>query len=291
MPTPYRDAPAPAGPGLADQDRNRTITGGVIGCIAALVVGLSAMICVPLGVIGLLMRSEGNPAWVVFFGIAAGAPCLVAFIFVASAPLVLLQRKLIGGTDGGVLDRYVERLGGEVIKPAIAPAALRTEIDGERVRLVAQALQRSAQSALFMSLIEQPWAKTGAAELFGGLRVRLTMYTNQRAPYRLALVSRTGMSGLGAGFAKMQEVRLPAPVGERIACYADDPQRAYAALADPQLVEAIRAVVESNLPYVTQLSFSPEGASWASLATSQTEPDALIWRLRQMGWIAQRLAG
>jgi len=261
----------------------------VVGCLAAIATGLSAMMCIPLGLIGLLERSEGNPDWVIFFGIAAGTPCLVIFIFVASTPLMFLRRAMIGGTDGGVLDSYGGRLGGEITRPIVAPATLRTEVDGGRLRLTAQALRRSAQSALVMMAIEQPWAKTGAAELFGGLRVRLTMYTNQRSPLKLSLVSRTRISGLGTSFAKLHEVRLPGPVGERIACFTDDPQRAYAALADPQLVEAIRAVVEANLPYVTQLSFSPEGATWSSLATSQTEPDALVWRFRQMGWIAQRL--
>jgi len=290
MAAPYRDAPAPAGPGLADQDSSKKTMYGVVGCLSALVIGLSAMLCIPLGLIGLLMRSEGDPGWVLFMGIAAGVPCFVVGIFVLSAPLVLLRRKVMGGTDAGVLDRYVQQLGGEITKPALAPATLRTEIGGEPMRLTAQALQRSAQSALLMAAIEQPWAKTGAAQLFGGVRVRLQMYTNQRAPFRLALVSRTRIASLGTSFAKLHEISLPAPIGERIACFTDDPQRAYAHFADPQLVEALRGVVEANLPYVSQLSFSPEGATWSSLATSQTEPDGLVWRFGQMGWIAQRLS-
>ena len=292
MPSPYRAAPARS-EGLADQDPNektRRVVRLVLAGIAALVVGLLSC---PLCLFGAALAAEGDPGAPLFFAMAAGVPCLLAFFSVLSLPILALSKA--GGADVAALEAVRAELGGTLSAPRWydvgAFPSLRAEIDGGRARFSAHAASGGRlRHAVFALAIEEPWAKTGGSELFRSARILLSMATNHRAPYRVVCISRTALATAGAEYVGLREVPIPLPWGPRICCVTDQPERLAARLADPALVGAIAELVESNLPYLSRVSLAPEGSTWESLATSRTTGAHMAWRFRQLGALAAALA-
>lgn len=289
MSSPYRDAPS-RGEGLADRDPNVATRRWTLGCLGAIGVGLVALFSGPLALYGAALAIDGDPGATFFFGVAAGVPCMLAFATLLAVPMVALVKQ--GGADVAVLDAIRAELGGALRVPrwyAIGTLPMLVgEIDGQRVRVATYPMPRGRMS-LAMELTSGDWASMHPGGVFAP-RLSITMYTNHRAPYRLALLSRTALAGLGAGAVGLSEVPLPPPLSDRIACFTDQPARLQAALADPSLVGALAELVESNLPFFSRISFVADGATWESVAPSRTSGAEMAWRFRRMGAIAAHLA-
>lgn len=250
----------------------------------AFMIGFPAMLAVVFGVMAVGFRSDPAAAmmmvmmgaFMVLIGAVMGPGIIALTVRGMKNPQVLQLLEGLRAAWGGELS--LPRMANPVAQPRLVGAYQALPLDVAILRMLS-----STQSYALMKAIERPHARSDA-RLIGG-RLRLQVKLQARGPFKLSMVSRTSLAGLGAGMAGMREVTSGNPeLDARFAVYSDQPERALAALREPGLWAACEGLLTVNEPFITQLAFGPDGAFWGSPLTSRLD-------LVTVQWIVQTLHG
>lgn len=249
----------------------------------------AAILAVVFGVMAVVFRSDANGAlmmavmgvFMVLIGVVMGPGIIALTVRGKKNPQVLQLLEGLRSTHGGELSLP------SMTNPAGQPRLV-TSLQAIPLEISVLRLQSSAQSVALMKMIEGPHARSDARVIGGRLRLQVKLGT--RVPFKLSMVSRSALSGLGAGVAGVREVLSGNPdLDARYAIYSDQPERAMAALRQADIWSACEGLLTVAQPFITQVGFGPEKALWGAPLTSTMTADTVRWIIHTMHGVSERL--
>jgi hypothetical protein len=272
---------------MALRDRSATVSAVVFGVLGVMLGFPLVATCV----IGLVMVLGDDPDGGVPLLVGGGAGFFVLVpVLLGSLALTAAMRR--AGPAGQFVRWAQGSLGGTVRGPSMfRPGALpevRTAVDGVETSVRAVVQRSGLAGSAVLTLAERSGAQFGA-QPFGG-RLQTSVLVDAPTPLRLAVITRTSLSGLGAGLFGLQPVGLGDPaLDQTIAAYSNRPDLAWGLLSDPAARAALAELVRANYPYVARVSFSQDGASWDTVVSERVAPPLLLHVARTLMSLARPL--
>ncbi len=257
-------------PGLADRDDGERITKILFWAFGGGAIVFSIIILLMFGLMAVAEAYRGSDNWWIL--IAAGV-CTVGTLWVVLALAIWITSRLASGghRERKALGPIQNILGGEFTKPGPwqigARASLKVMFGSERARLSYHMVKSTAFGSAVAAVSDTETAKLHG-ENYRRFRPILTMRTNQKAPFKLVFVSRTKMAG---AFSRMQEVQLSTYASTGIAAFTTNVEKASAILADEEFCKQVQIIIESNIPHISQLQLTTEGALWQTQMTTKVD--------------------